>query len=121
MILPTKPFVVADRYITLHKIYSPKSWSELLNLFIDMIVMPIITIFLFTIGSADPLMVVSTAMKAYQSWRDYTEYIDLRYQVQLMFLYCQTVGGPFITTNDSLYMPYVFADAVQRKYIDKSV
>jgi len=119
MILPTKPFEVADRYITLHKIYAPKSWSEYLNLVTDMIVMPIITIFLFLIGSADPIMVASTFMKTYQCWKDYYVYMDLRYQVQMMLLYCQTVGGPFITTNDSLYMPYVFADAVQRKHIDK--
>jgi hypothetical protein len=31
-----------------------------------------------------------------------------------MFLYSQSVGGPFIVTNDTTYMPYVFADAVYR-------
>ena len=31
-----------------------------------------------------------------------------------MFLYSQSVGGPFIVTNDPIYMPYVFADAVYR-------
>ena len=55
-----------------------------------------------------------TVLKAYQVWKDYTEYTILRFEVQSMFLYCQTVGGPFIVTNDPIYMPYVFADAVQR-------
>ena len=79
-----------------------------------MIVMPIITLFLVFLHVADPMMIITTLLKTYQVWKDYTEYIELRFQVQAMFVHCQSVGGPFITTNNPLYMPYVFADAVQR-------
>jgi hypothetical protein len=79
-----------------------------------MILMPMITLFFIFVGQADPMSAAMTALKAYQVWKDYTEYTILRFEIQSMFLYCQTVGGPFIVTNDPTYMPYVFADAVYR-------
>lgn len=116
-ILPPKPFQVAERYIQLRKICAPASWADTVSLVSDMIIMPIITFFLIFLRVADPMTIATTFLKTYQVWKDYTEYIHLRFQVQLMFVYCQAVGGPFITTNNPLYMPYVFADAVQRKNI----
>jgi hypothetical protein len=112
--LPAKPFQTADRYIQLKKKCDPKTWFETATLISDMIVMPLITLFFIFSGQADPMTAAMTALKAYQVWKDYTEYTILQFEVQSMFLYCQTVGGPFIVTNDPTYMPYVFADAVQR-------
>jgi hypothetical protein len=34
--------------------------------------------------------------------------------MQRMELQARRVGGPFISTNDPTYMPYVWADAVTR-------
>ena len=112
--LPSKPFQTAERYIQLKKKCAPSSWYATLSLISDMILMPIITIFFVFLYQADVITVVMTALKAYQVWTEYTEYISLKFEVQNMFLYCQTVGGPFIVTNDQTYMPYVFADAVYR-------
>lgn len=116
--LPTKPFQVAERYIQLRKTCAPESWAETLTLVSDMILMPLIIIFLSFLQIADPMTIITTGLKARQVWMDYTEYIELRFQVQSMLVYCQSVGGPFITTNNPVYMPYVFADAVQRKIQD---
>ena len=80
----------------------------------DMILMPIIMLFLLFTKIADPLTTVMNGLKAYQAWKDYAEYTQLRFDIQRMMLHCQAVGGPFIVTNDSKYMPYVFADAVVR-------
>ena len=63
---------------------------------------------------SDAISTAMTVLKTYQVWKDYTEYTSLRFEVQNMMLYCQVVGGPFIVTNDPTYMPYVYADAVQR-------
>lgn len=112
--LPSEPFKTAERYIQLRKKCSPESWADTFNLMSDMILMPIITFFLLFLGMSDPLTTALTAMKTYQVWRDYTEYTSLRFEVQNMRLYCQIVGGPFIVTNNPTYMPYVYADAVQR-------
>jgi hypothetical protein len=112
--LPAKPFETAERYIQLKKKYAPTSWYAMMSLISDMILMPIITIFFIFLWQADVLTVGMTALKSYQVWKEYTEYTSLRFDVQTMFLHCQTVGGPFIVTNNPAYMPYVFADAVQR-------
>ena len=117
MQLPSEPFKVAERYIQLRKTCAPESWADTISLMSDMIIMPIITLFLIFLHVADPMMIATTLLKTYQVWRDYTEYVDLRFQVQSMLVHCQRVGGPFITTNNPLYMPYVFADAVQRTNI----
>jgi hypothetical protein len=80
----------------------------------DMVLMPIILFFLACMRSVDPLTVAMNGMKAYQAWKEYIEYTHLRFTMQRMMLRCQAVGGPFIVTNDPKYMPYVYADAVQR-------
>jgi hypothetical protein len=112
--IPGNSFKVAERYIQLRKTCAPESWADTFALISDMIIMPTIILFLLFLHVADPMTIATTFLKTYQVWRDYTEYIDLRFQVQSMFVHCQAVGGPFITTNNPLYMPYVFADAVER-------
>ena len=112
--LPSNPFLIAERYIQLHKVCAPESWADTVTLFNDMILMPLITFFLLFIGLVDPIVLFTTTVKTYQVWKDYCEYTDLRFKVQQMFFICKSIGGPFIVTNDPTYMPYVFADAVQR-------
>ena len=112
--LPSQPFKTAERYIQLRKICLPISWAEFITRMNDMILMPIISFFLLFIRAEDIITVGFTLMKAYQVWAEFTEYTQLRFDVQRMFLYSQSVGGPFIVTNDPVYMPYVFADAVYR-------
>ena len=111
----SNPFVVAERYIQLRKVCVPDSWADTVTLFNDMILMPLITLFLLFVGLADPIVIFTTVLKTYQVWKNYCEYTDLRFQVQQMFFICQITGGPFIVTNDSTYMPYVYADAVVRR------
>lgn len=111
----SNPFVVAERYIQLRKVCAPDSWADTVTLFNDMILMPLITLFLLFIGLADPIVIFTTVLKTYQVWKNYCEYTDLRFQVQQMFFICQITGGPFIVTNDTTYMPYVYADAVVRR------
>lgn len=111
----SNPFVVAERYIQLRKVCAPDSWADTVTLFNDMILMPLITLFLLFVGLADPIVIFTTVIKTYQVWKNYCEYTDLRFQVQQMFFICQIIGGPFIVTNDTTYMPYVYADAVVRR------
>jgi len=80
----------------------------------DMILMPVIVIFLFMLRQADVFFILSTVSRAYQTWSTFIEYTELRFEVQRMLLHTKMVGGPFIVTNDDTYMPYVLADAVVR-------
>lgn len=108
------PFEIAERFIQLRKICRPLSIAETLTRISDMILMPMIIVFLMILKKSDIFMVVSAVTKAYQSWKTWFEYTDLRFQIQRMYLHTASVGGPFIVTNDPTYMPYVFADAVYR-------
>ena len=112
--LPSQPFETAEQYIQLRKICVPISWAEFITRMNDMILIPIISFFLLLIHAEDLMTFAFTMIKSYQVWKEFTEYTDLKFEVQRMFLYSQSVGGPFIVTNDPSYMPYVFADAVYR-------
>jgi hypothetical protein len=115
MQLPDDPFVVAERYIQLRKIIHSPSWAETLTRMSDMILMPFITVFLCLFRwKAEVVMIATTTTKAYSAWKDWIEYHHLRFEVQKMFLHTFATGGPRIRTNDVVYLPYVFADAVVR-------
>ena len=79
-----------------------------------MILMPLITAFLCVTRGVDIMMIASTVRNMYSTWAEWFEYSDTRLKVQMMMLHMVRVGGPFISTNDPTYMPYVFADAVVR-------
>lgn len=112
--MPSRPFEVAERYIQLKKVCDTRSWFDTIQRINDMIIMPFIVVFLFILRKADVFLIASTIGRTYQVWADFIEYTHLRYEVQLMFLQTKLIGGPFITTNDPTYLPYVFADAVVR-------
>jgi hypothetical protein len=112
--MSSKPFAIAERYIQVRKRCVPPSWGDTIIFFNEMVMGPIITIFLLFMGSRDILMVFSAITRAYSAWSDWEEYHALRSKVQEMFLIMMTNGGPQITTNDTTYLPYVFADAVVR-------
>jgi hypothetical protein len=84
------PFVDAERYIQLRKHFSPRSWGDTMVVINELLVSPFITLFLAL------------------------EYNELKYAIQRMFLITMANGGPFIVTNDSDYMPYVWADGFMR-------
>ena len=111
---PSKPFEIAERYMTLRKRCAPPSWGDGILLFNEMVTGPIITLFLLFMGNRDLLMIVSAVTRAYSAWSEWEEYHRLRTVIQDMFLIMNKNGGPYITTNDSYYLPYVFADAMVR-------
>jgi hypothetical protein len=108
------PFHIAERYIQLRKKWAPRSWAETLQRMNDLILSPIITAFLLLTHQGDIFMAISAIASTFFAWKEWLEYQTLRFQVQRMFLHTVSVGGPFIRTNDTDYLPYVFADAVYR-------
>lgn len=110
----TEPFQIAERYIQLRKRCLPESWGDIAVFFNELVLGPAITVFLLLMGNRDILMVFSAVTRAYSAWCDWEEYHALRSTVQEMFLITMKNGGPYITTNNVEYLPYVFADAVVR-------
>ena len=80
----------------------------------EMVLGPLLVLFMAFLGKGDLFGVVSAAMTAHRSWSEWLEYQDLRFQVQDMYLRTMAMGGPFIRTNDPTYQAYVYADAVMR-------
>jgi len=109
-----QPFKTAERYIQLRKICVPESWQGTMRRINDMILMPVILLFYLVVGQFDLMFLIPNALSIVQAWREWVEYSDLRFVVQRMYLHTAKVRGPFITTNDPTYLPYVFADAVVR-------
>ena len=114
MDLPKNPFKAADRFIVLRDKCRPRSWRAHLQLLSDMIIMPLITLFLMLSGKPDMLMAFGTMNAAYRAWSEWIEYTELLFAMERMKIRMAQVKGPFIATNDAKYMPYVWADAVVR-------
>ena len=111
------PFQIAENYIQLRKKCAPPSWGDTILRVNEMIIVPLMSLFMLFMGMTDFLSLISVSMNAYHSWSDWINYNNLKHDVQMMFLHTMKVGGPFIKTNDTTYMPYVFADAVMRTSI----
>ena len=108
------PFEKAERYIELRKTYSPKSWGDVMIRINEMIITPWITIFLLFLDNIDLFTLIPTALSVYRAWSGWLEFQELRFLMQRMYLKTMQHGGPFIVTNDTDYLPYVYADAMIR-------
>jgi hypothetical protein len=112
----SSPFQIAERYIQLRKKYLPQNWVETIMRINEMILTPLITIFLFITKNTDLLSMTLTFFSTFRTWKDWIEFTHLRFEMQKMFLDTMRFGGPQIVTNDSDYLPYVYADAAFRAY-----
>lgn len=108
------PFVDAERYIQLRKRFSPRSWGDSIMVLNELLVSPFVTLFLALLGKVTLISAIPTVVSTFRAWKEWLEYNDLKYAVQRMYLITMANGGPFIVTNDSDYMPYVWADGVMR-------
>lgn len=116
----SEAFRVADRFITLQKKWAGQSISERILRINELILTPLISLFMLFLKKSDLFGFISAASMTYKAWMEWIEYSDLRLQVQYMFFKTMIIGGPFIVTNDPTYMPYVWADGVTRSELRRS-
>lgn len=104
-------FKDADELIQLEKVYGTPSWF----LRIDMWFTPIFLIFKFlTTHSIPNVLSVLSIYKCIRSWIDWFRYKELRNSCIQWKQITDSFGGPYIATNDITYLPYVYADGMQR-------
>lgn len=104
-------FENAEELSRLEKVHGTPSWF----LIIDMWVTPLIMIFKSLITRSAPNVLSLLSMyKCIHNWLDYFKYKQLRNDCIRWKLIVDSFGGPFIATNDIQYMPYVYADGMQR-------
>jgi hypothetical protein len=108
------PFKIAERYIKLREKFESPSWGDRILRVNEMILTPLISLFLFFLRKSDLFGLISSATMVYKAWSEWTEYWTLRFAIQGMMFTTLCAGGPFIVTNDPTYMPYVWADGVTR-------
>ena len=114
---PKTAFQTAERYIQLTKVWETDEWVPLIKHINEMILMPLIAFLSYCAGYSDIMFCLSTFVGATSAWTEYAEFVELKFVMQRMELQARRVGGPFISTNDPTYMPYVWADAVTRESV----
>lgn len=110
------PFEIAEEYIELKKQLYPKHWVDVIMRINEMILTPLISIFLFLLRQTDKFSFLMSMVSVFRAWRSWTVFTQRQYDVQHMMLETMRSGGPKIRTNDPDYLPYVYADAVVRRY-----
>jgi hypothetical protein len=110
-------FQIAEEFVNLNKLFKQETLFETLNFWIDMIFYPLYLI-LCTIWFQQPvgIFTVLSIHKAVSKWQKYLKYLELKEKTDEWKRLIQSIGGPFISTNDETYHVYVYADGMQRAY-----
>jgi hypothetical protein len=102
-------FNLTTEYLELQKIFLSENIFDYLILIFDLILYPIWIIF-----TGMSYMDIFTLMKCFQLWKDLLRFQELHTEIWYWKFMVQLVGGPWISTNDSDYHLYVYADAMTR-------
>lgn len=105
-------FSLVREYLELEKKFS-KPWLDLIPLIIEMILYPLYIFYLIIQGEFSPFSMISL-IKTYETWIEYFEYKTLKEELDSWIPIIKKLGGPWISTNDSAYHWYVYADAMER-------
>jgi hypothetical protein len=113
----TNYFQIAEEFVNLHTLFKQETLFETLNFWIDMILYPLYIVF-STLWFEQPIGIftVLSIHKAVSKWQQYIRFLQLREQTDEWKRLIQSIGGPFISTNDETYHMYVYADGMQRSY-----
>ena len=103
-------FVEADEFIELAKTFAETSWWTMLDM-----VFPVIGLVHCVMAKSLPdIFFFLNVYKSMKLWIQWFRYRELKHQINEWREIVNAVGGPYISTNDPTYLPYVFADGMQR-------
>ena len=120
LVLNTKKyFTIADEYVKLCQLFKGETTFEKLNFWIDMVIYPIITLVsIMFFNQKMNIFTLMTVHKTVTKWQQYVRYLELKHETHEWKTIVQSIGGPFISTNDETYHVYVYADGMQRLHDD---
>lgn len=108
-------FKIADDYVSLQKIFSTDTLLQKIELWVEMIISPLIMLVMMIWEQKAPDMFkLMSLQKCVQLWKDWFRMRELRSQIHTWIKLVRSIGGPFISTNDAEYHVFVYADAMQR-------
>lgn len=112
---PSNYFSIADEYVSLQKIFSRDTLVEKLELWIEMIISPLIMFgMMIWEWKAPDMFQMMSLQKCVQLWKDWFRMRELRSEIHKWIRLVRSIGGPYIATNDAEYHVFVYADAMQR-------
>ena len=108
-------FQQAERFVELTKIFVRESFLEQMFLWIEMVIQPLLSIAMMVFfGKELNIFTILEIQKLGSIWYKWFEFKQLAFQIRQWRNIIQSVGGPFISTNDANYHVYVYADGMQR-------
>lgn len=110
-------FQIAEEFVNLHKLFKQETLFEKLNFWIDMILYPLYIVF-STLWFEQPIgmFTVLSIHKTVSKWQQYIRFLQLQEKTNEWKRLIQSIGGPFISTNDETYHMYVYAHTMQSSY-----
>ena len=110
-------FEIAEEYAILEKQFTNDTLYKKVNFWIDMLIYPIsLVISILYFGQSMGIFTVMSIHKTVTKWQAYLQYLFLKAEIHDWKSVVTSSGGPFISTNDSTYHSYVYADGMQRLY-----
>ena len=103
-------FARAEEYIQLTQRFKTETYSETLSLCMTLGGELVLSCLMKASGMSLALVLYKTCM----AWIEYIRYLGLRADIAAWRAFIHANGGPYISTNDETYLPYVYADAMQR-------
>jgi hypothetical protein len=106
----TNYFAIAEEYIELNQLFKTETFYEKFGLFMKLIG----NLILALVWKSQPLSMSFTMYRMVEDWRQYLRYLEIHRRIREWRNIVHSAGGPFISTNDDLYQPYIYADGIQR-------
>lgn len=106
----TNYFADAEEYIQLNQLFKTETFYEKLSVFMKLIGNLLVSI----LWKSQALSMAFTVYRMVDDWKQYVRYCILQKRLREWKEIVRSVGGPFISTNDETYQPYVYADGMQR-------
>jgi len=105
-------FNLVEEYIQLEQKFEVETLFETFFLYLDFIYPFYILYKIFT--NTFSFLYMLSIYKSYKIMNDYIRYTELRSEIESWIFIIKCLGGPWISTNDSKYHSYVYADAMTR-------
>lgn len=103
-------FAIADEYIKLKQLFKTDTFYEKLGLFMKLIGSLILSL----LWKSSSLSLCFTLYRTIEDWKLYIRYLEMKHDITTWKTLVKNMGGPFISTNDETYYPYIYADGMQR-------
>lgn len=107
-------FKLADEYVSLQKVFVRDTLFESLNIWMDMVIVPVLLLLKSLYMGSFDVMSLFTFQKTLTLWKDWFRFKELGNVLRKWVRVVRAIGGPFISANDAEYHVFVYADGMQR-------